>query len=182
VFQREWRIGCVVLVGALLLTAGPAAGQSGQPAAAGGEEPPAPPAVALDKLLKIPDTLDLGSDPGAVRGGDTKVEWVSRFRAAHQEIAQAREALAATRAELEELSGSSGAWAFSAPSPGGAGPSQSKQGDQPLDYQLSGELRRNREEVERLERQLRELQIEANLAGVPEEWQNPDGPATDRAP
>ena len=40
----------------------------------------------------------------------------------------------------------------------------------PLDFQLRQELRRHREEVERLEGRLRELEIEANLAGVPEDW------------
>jgi hypothetical protein len=42
--------------------------------------------------------------------------------------------------------------------------------DSPIDFQLRSELRRHREEVERLERKLRQLDIEANLAGVPEDW------------
>ena len=46
--------------------------------------------------------------------------------------------------------------------------------DQPLDYTLSNEKRRNREEVERAERRLTDLEIEANLAGVPPEWLEPE--------
>jgi len=40
----------------------------------------------------------------------------------------------------------------------------------PVDFQLRTQLRRHREEMDRLERKLRQLDIEANLAGVPEEW------------
>ena len=42
--------------------------------------------------------------------------------------------------------------------------------DAPLDFQLRQEIKRHREEIEHLEQQLQELEIEANLAGVPEEW------------
>ena len=46
----------------------------------------------------------------------------------------------------------------------------------PLDYKLSQDLRRSREEVERAERQLQDLGVEANLAGVPEDWRQPEAP------
>ena len=42
--------------------------------------------------------------------------------------------------------------------------------DSPVDYQLREEVRRREAEVTRLETELRELEVEANLAGVPEEW------------
>ena len=40
----------------------------------------------------------------------------------------------------------------------------------PLSYRLLHEIRRQREEVARFERRLRDLKIEASLAGVPDEW------------
>ena len=42
--------------------------------------------------------------------------------------------------------------------------------DSPLDYQLTQTLRRNREELARAERQLQDLEVEANLASVPADW------------
>jgi len=40
----------------------------------------------------------------------------------------------------------------------------------PLDFKLRQEMRRQREDVEHAERHLEELTVEANLAGVPEDW------------
>jgi hypothetical protein len=40
----------------------------------------------------------------------------------------------------------------------------------PLDYRIRQTIKRHREEIKRLERQLRELEVEANLAAVPEDW------------
>ena len=43
----------------------------------------------------------------------------------------------------------------------------------PVSYKLRQEIRRQREEVGRAERRLRELEVEASLAGVPAEWRGP---------
>jgi hypothetical protein len=40
----------------------------------------------------------------------------------------------------------------------------------PVNYGLRQEIKQNREDVARAERKLRELIVEANLAGVPENW------------
>jgi hypothetical protein len=37
--------------------------------------------------------------------------------------------------------------------------------DAPLDYELRGSIRRHKSEIERLEHKLKQLEIEANLAG-----------------
>ena len=42
----------------------------------------------------------------------------------------------------------------------------------PLSYKLRQDIRRQREDVEQAERALTELRVEANLAGVPEDWQD----------
>jgi len=77
-----------------------------------------------------------------------------------------RQALAASQAKLDEVAGTASNWQM-APIPG-----MEPSPDAPLDYQLRVEIRRHKSEIERLEKKLRELEIEANLAGVPEEWRS----------
>ena len=142
---------------------------TGAPPAAVAEDASPPPVVGLDKLLKIPDSLDL--EP-ATRGRTTKAEWRARFEEARAELAAAGAALAETQAKLEEVASETSAWKIGAP---GLGPINTGAiQDGPLDYSLSNEMRRNREEVERGERRLTELEIEATLAGVPAEWYMPE--------
>ena len=47
-----------------------------------------------------------------------------------------------------------------------------KMENSPMNYRLHQSIRRAREDMQRAERLLRELMVEANLAGVPPEWQN----------
>ncbi len=148
------------LIGALLAAgvAAPALGQEGDPSA-----------VPLDKLLEIPDSISVHS--GVVRrGGSTRREWQERFERARDERDRAKLALEKVRGQLEELS-TGEAWRMSAPGLGGGAQAPTESS---LDYRLSQELRRQRDEVERTERRLKELEIESNLAGVPEDWRRSD--------
>jgi hypothetical protein len=129
------------------------------------EDEPSPPIVELDQLLVLPDSLEL--DP-ETRGGATKAEWRARFQSAREDLVAARAALAKTQAKLEDVASDTSAWKMGAPGLGGPDANPTK--DAPLDYSLSNEMRRNREEVERSERRLTELEIEAELAGVPRDW------------
>ncbi len=70
--------------------------------------------------------------------------------------------------DLGEVAGDSGQWSVAAP---GTTPNPE---NTPLSYKLRQEIRRQREEVERAERRLRALEIEADLAEVPAEWRAPD--------
>jgi hypothetical protein len=133
--------------------------------AAPAEDAPATPVIELDRLLKLPDSLEIAPE---TRGGTTKAEWRARFQSAREELAAARADLAKSQAKLEEMAGGTSAWKMGAPGLGAIDTSATK--DAPLDYNLSNEMRRNREEVERSERRLTELEIEANLAGVPADW------------
>ena len=133
-------------------------------AAVGADDEAPAPVVELDQLLKLPSSLELEPQ---VRGGATKAEWRSRFQSAREDLAAARAALARTQEKLEEVAGDSSAWKMGAPGLGGGQPSGS-QG--PLDYAISTEMKRNREELQRSERRLSELEVEANLAGVPDAW------------
>jgi hypothetical protein len=145
-------------VGALL-------GAAALGAASGAEEPEVrtEPAVPLDRLLRLPESLQRGA-PEPRRGGLTRSEWEARFREARAELDAARQGLEEVQRELEAEAGGAGSWQVTAP-----GQKVSAE-NSPLSYRLSQEIRLRREEVEAGERRLQGLIVEANLAGVPEEW------------
>lgn len=152
-----------ILLGVLGLFAGPPPAGSGAPvglATARAEEPPAP-RVELDRLLKLPESLDYRVER---RGGSTRSEWQLAFRSARAEIEKAKAAIAASQAGLEEVASEASAWQMALP---GASANAS---EAPLDYRLRQDLRRERAELERADKHLADLTIEANLAGVPDEW------------
>jgi hypothetical protein len=150
----------------------------------GAEEPAAAPDVDLNDLLRLPSGLDL--DYGSERkGGATAEIWRKRFRDSRQNLARARSDLRESLDAMSEM-GSDGSWKVAPPglgqlagnknqqqsNPTGSDTTQSGQGGAPLDYGLSGDIARQRAEVERAERALRDLEVEANLASVPEEWRH----------
>lgn len=141
------------------------------------EEPE--PSVGLDQLLRLPPPRPSSAgDPTDRPGGATAPEWRARFAAARAEIARAEEALDEAQAKLARISTSSGQWQMSAPGLGGK--TNSDPTNSPVSYELHQEVRRQREEIERGERRLQELKVEASLAGVPEAWTRPPGdPAAD---
>jgi hypothetical protein len=156
---RRTIVGCAA--GAVALW-----GLVGIPCPALAEDSPPPPIVDLDQLLVLPHSLELEPE---TRGGATKAEWRSRFQSAREDLAAARAALAKTQAKLEDVASGTSSWKMGAPGLGAT--DLGANSDAPLDYSLSNEMRRNREEVERSERLLTELEIEAELAGVPRDWQ-----------
>jgi hypothetical protein len=132
-------------------------------ASVAGQEPTAPPtepAVALDQLLTLPEDRTYAVEK---KGGLTRGEWRKRYREIRADLVKEREALEATEVKLEDAAGA--AWSVN-PIPG----SETDTSRSPVDFQLRTELRKHREEIERLERKIRQLDIEANLAGVPDEW------------
>lgn len=122
-----------------------------------------PKSVTLDQLLTLPSGLPVESGQ---YGGLTRGEWSSRFANAKAEVETAKADLAASLDKLSELVGKTSNWKVGAP---GGQAAASDNG--PVDYGLKQEIRRKREGVERAERNLRNLVVEANLAGVPEDWQ-----------
>jgi hypothetical protein len=127
---------------------------------------PSPPIVELDRLLELPESLELEPE---THGGATKAEWRARFQSARKDLAAARVALAKSQAKLDDVASDTSTWKMGAPGMGAL--TAGATSDAPLDYSLSNEMRRNREGVKRGERLLMELEIEANLAGVPRDWQ-----------
>jgi hypothetical protein len=134
---------------------------------------PAPPASGspgLDKLLKIPDSVGYSTDE---KGGATQAEWRERFGEARNALASAEKALADSQAKLATAAGEKSEWQFTPPGVPSQGSEESSS-----NFQLREQVRRQRGEVDRARARLRELDIQANLAGVPEDWRaastNPD--------
>jgi hypothetical protein len=160
-----WR----ALVLALPFGLGLAAGAAGAEDAAGeapvrGERPPAEaPAsgpVGLDRLLKLPAGSDYGA--GESRGGRGRGEWASRFAGLRGALANEKAQLEAAEQERQRIAGSVDQWLL--------GPPGATRENAPLDFRLRQEIRRHRDEVERLEQEIRDLEIEADLADVPPAW------------
>jgi hypothetical protein len=118
--------------------------------------------VGLDALLKLPPS---GPPPEAPqRGGGGPDEWRARFAAARGELEAAESALAEAQQKLGALASNRDSWQVAAPG------AQAGSDTGPLSFSMRQEIRRQREEVERAQRELDELRIQANLAGVPEAW------------
>lgn len=148
-----WRRLTPLLAGAALALA----------AGAGRAQEPAPEPAQLDRLLKLPEGQTYGVDR---RGGLSRGEWRTRFVEVRTSLDSERKTLAAAQGKLDEVAGNASNWQM-APIPG-----MEPSPDAPLDYQLRLQIRRHKSEIDRLEKKLRELEIEANLAGVPEEWRS----------
>ncbi len=123
----------------------------------------------LDDLLKLPTDYMTKSSAARPVAGASEEEWKQRFTQAEKAIGDARESLAETRRELDGLAETGGASQWSVAPPGASGGGQ-QSGTSPLSFKLRQELARNREALDTAEKALRELRIEADLAGVPAEW------------
>jgi hypothetical protein len=121
-----------------------------------------PEGVSLDQLLTLPAAL-----PGesAQRGGLSRGEWNGRFVAAEAEVEAAKADLDASLDKLTQMMEKTSNWKVAAP-----GVQAAPDDGAPTNYGLKQEIRRKREEVTRTERKLIDLVVEANLAGVPEDW------------
>jgi hypothetical protein len=126
-----------------------------------GEAPPAeaPPSVGLDRLLKLPASVSTGVER---RGGMTRGEWRGRFERIETSLASEEAGLAAAQEERDRVAGSSDQWLLGAPGMTNT--------EAPLDYRLRQEITRHKEEIARLKSERQTLEVEANLAGVPEDW------------
>lgn len=126
-------------------------------------------APGLDALLSVPK--DYLEPRGRTIAGAGEDEWRRRFAQAHRRLQGAQTALDETKGALDEAAEGSGSsqWAVAPPGAGGGG---SNPTDSPLSFKLRQDLVRNRERLEDAERALRDLRIEADLAGVPPDWRD----------
>jgi hypothetical protein len=134
--------------------------------AAASEEPAAQPPsapVELDRLLKLPPARVPASPERA--GSASKGEWRTRFTSARLERDAAQNTLDATVDKMGESVTDTESWQIAPP-----GASAQASADAPINYSLRQQVRREREELARAERRLQDLTIEADLAGVPQDW------------
>jgi hypothetical protein len=125
----------------------------------------------LEDLLHLPSGF---SGAGAHQvAGTTEKEWRSRFSKSTLELAEAKAALDKTKHELDGVAEGGGSSQWSVATPGGSGGDDPGQSTSPLSFKLRQQLKRDRERIEAAERALRELRIEADLAGVPQGWREP---------
>ena len=131
-------------------------------AAEDAEGEPPPKSLTLDQLLTLPSALSVESGQ---RGGLTRAQWSSRFAEADAAVEAAKADLDESLGRLSELVGKTSNWKVAAP-----GAQAAANDNSPVNYGLRQQIQRNREDVARAERKLRDLNVEANLAGVPESW------------
>lgn len=150
----------LALLATACLLAAPAASEEGAPPAESAPAPSeAPPPVGLDRLLKLPSSMEYNVER---RAGLTRGEWRSRFERIDSALEAEKKGLASAQGELDRVAGSADQWLL--------GPPGMTNTDAPLDYRLRQEITRRKQEIERLEAERKSLEVEANLAGVPEDW------------
>ncbi len=136
--------------------------QLARPADPGASDPGAP---DLEQLLRLPRSVEFSAEK---KGGATRNEWRQRFHDARTAAKAAEVALKKAQDELAEVAGSKDDWQFTPP-----GLPAEASTDSGSSVQLRQEVKRQRGEVDRSKARLRELEVEANLAGVAEEWRDP---------
>jgi hypothetical protein len=136
------------------------------PAIAAGPGSSDPGGPDLDQLLKLPTSTEYSTEK---KGGATRSEWRQRFHEARASVKAAEKALKKAQDELAEVAGSKDDWQFTPPGlPAGANDE-----DSTSSFKLRQEVKRQKSEVDRSKARLRELEVEANLGGVPEDWRDP---------
>ncbi len=124
--------------------------------------PDAVPQIALDDLLSLPSGYQVVVER---RVGATEAEWRDRFADARKKVEDAKRQLAKVQKELDEVSETSTAWQVAAP--GSRDPQTS-----PLSLRLREEVRGQRAAIDIAGRELRALDVKADLASVPPQWRD----------
>ena len=158
---RAWLATAVLALGV------PTAGLLAQEG--GAEERPSgapPPKLDLGDLLRPrPDFEPSAPGPASeLLGGKDEVAWREVFGQARTEVSALEGRVAKTQAELRTLSGDAGEYSFS--------PLQGGEHTDPEVQQLRSELKRDRQSLETARGRLRDLEVEASLAGVPDAWRD----------
>ena len=161
-------MGTRIWIAAALLALGvPQTGSAAQEGAA--EEPASggsPPELGLGDLLRPRQ----GFEPSAPRtssqlkGGKDELSWREAFDQARSEVTALEGRVASKQAELRSLSGDAGEYSFS--------PIQGGEHTDPEVQRLRSQLKRDRQSLETARSRLRDLEVEASLAGVPDAWRD----------
>lgn len=116
----------------------------------------------LDRLMKLPDSVDYDVER---RGGATRTEWRSRFSEAREAAATAKKDLDLAMAKLEKAAAGSDQWRFVPP--GGDVTAENQD-----NVRLRMDVTKKREALAYADKRLKDLDVEANLASVPADWRN----------
>src|SRR5215831_16751181 len=157
--------GLLVLVAAVFALAATSPAET--PSEDGAKSPPPSPGGAgsektidLDTLLH-PSATAL-QPTGKVLGGRDQKGWQAEFKRARQEVSDLEGKIEAEQNKMRSISG--GDWQYS---PAGG------EATDPEVLKLRATLKRDRQSLEASRQRLRDLDVEASLAGVPEDWRKP---------
>lgn len=117
------------------------------------------PSLSLDSLLS-PRSVEWGSKE-ALRGGRDRGAWRREFEGARAEVTQLEGQVDEVQKKLRAAS-AGGGWSYS---PAGAG-----EAVDPEVMKLRAHLRRDRASLDSARDRLRNLEVEASLAEVPDRW------------
>ncbi len=118
------------------------------------------PSLNLERLLRPPRVAGL---PPETPGGKDREAWSTEFSGLRSEIADLEQGIALAQDGIREAAPDD--WSFSPT--GGGMPSD------PEVLRLRAQLRRDRQSLEAARQRLRDLDVEASLAGVPDGWTQP---------
>jgi hypothetical protein len=147
----------------LLALPGASRAQTGEAEPAPGEPAPAPERsqpLDLDRLLRPPSAIGVpksASEPSY--GGRDRIAWREQFSSAKAEVADLESKVEVNQQRLRE--NTAGDWNYT---PAGG------EASDPEVLKLRAQLRRDRQSLEAARQRLRDLRVEASLAGVPESW------------
>ena len=130
------------------------------PAPAPAPDAPPPKSLDLDRLLH-PAAVRM-QPSGSILGGRDQKGWRAEFRRARQEVSDLEGKVETGQKNLR--SAAAGEWNYT---PAGG------EATDPEVLKLRAQLRRDRQSLEASRQRLRDLGVEASLAGVPEDWRTP---------
>jgi hypothetical protein len=139
-----------------LLAAEPPALAQAVPAADEASEVATPPSLDLDRLLKPRAAPSMRTR----YGGKDREAWSRDFSNARSEVAELEDKVEAAQQKYRQVSDAE--WGYSPI--GGGTPTD------PEVLRVRAEIKRDRQSLEAARQRLRELGVEASLAGVPKEW------------
>ena len=119
---------------------------------------PSPP-LDLERLLRPPGTMADAPSAEPSYGGRDRAEWREEFERANDEVTDLEAKVEVGQQRLRKTT--AGDWNYS---PAGG------EATDPEVLKLRAQLRRDRQSLEASRQRLRDLRVEASLAGVPEDW------------
>ena len=146
----------------LAQTAPPSGGEAApEDAAPAPKTKPSAP-LDLDRLLRPPGVAPTTPTAEPALGGRDRAEWRDEFANANAEVADLESKVEVNQQRLR--ANTAGDWNYS---PAGG------EASDPEVLKLRAQLRRDRQSLEAARQRLRDLRVEASLAGVPEVWLKP---------